>query len=61
MLALLRQKAETLNLNPATYQQEMDKLDLPRKYQTILVPSSSFQLLLDEKLPPLAMHCPAGY
>jgi ubiquinone/menaquinone biosynthesis C-methylase UbiE len=56
MLALLRQKAKKLNLNPAIYPQEMDKLALPRKYQTILVPSSSFQLLLDEKLPPLAMH-----
>ena len=55
MLALLKQKAEKLNLNPTVYQQEMDKLDLPRKYQTILVPSSSFQLLLDEKLPPVAM------
>jgi hypothetical protein len=30
---------------------------LPRKYQTILVPSSSFQLLLDASLPPLAMKC----
>lgn len=55
MLALLKQKAEKLNLNPTVYQQEMDKLDLPRKYQTILVPSSSFQLLLDEKLPPVAI------
>lgn len=55
MLALLQQKAEKLNLNPTTYQQEMDKLALPRKYQTILVPSSSFQLLLDEKLPPIAI------
>jgi ubiquinone/menaquinone biosynthesis C-methylase UbiE len=55
MLALLKQKAEKLNLNPVVYQQEMDKLDLPRKYQTILVPSSSFQLLLDETLPPVAM------
>ena len=55
MLARLQQKAETLNLKPTVYQQEMDKLDLPRKYQTILVPSSSFQLLLDEKLPPIAM------
>jgi hypothetical protein len=33
----------------------MDKLSLPRKYQTILVPSSSFQLLLDESLPPAAI------
>ena len=55
MLALLKQKAEKLNLNPTVFQQEMDKLSLPRKYQTILVPSSSFQLLLDEKLPPIAM------
>ena len=56
MLALLRKKAEELNLNPAVYQQEMHRLDLPRKYQTILVPSSSFQLLLDEKLPPAAIR-----
>src|ERR1700752_1300973 len=55
MLALLKQKAEKLNLNPTVFQQEMDKLSLPRKYQAILVPSSSFQLLLDEKLPPIAM------
>ena len=55
MLALLKQKAEKLNLNPTVYQQEMYELSLPRKYQIILVPSSSFQLLLDEMLPPLAM------
>jgi SAM-dependent methyltransferase len=56
MLALLGQKAEKLNLQPTVYPQEMHKLSLPRKYQTILVPSSSFQLLLDESLPPLAMQ-----
>ena len=56
MLALLRQKAEKLNLQPKVYQQEMHTLALPRKYQTILVPSSSFQLLLDASLPPLAMN-----
>jgi SAM-dependent methyltransferase len=56
MLALLKQKAEKLNLNPTAYKQEMHKLSLPRKYQTILVPSSSFQLLLDPALPPLAMN-----
>lgn len=55
MLARLKQKAEKLNLQPTVYRQEMDKLDLPRKYQIILVPSSSFQLLLDEKLPPTAI------
>jgi ubiquinone/menaquinone biosynthesis C-methylase UbiE len=56
MLARLRQKAEKLNLNPTVYQQEMTNLSLPRKYQTILVPSSSFQLLLDASLPPVAMN-----
>ena len=56
MLALLRQKAETLHLNPTFYQQEMTELSLPRKYQTILIPSSSFQLLLDASLPPLTMN-----
>jgi ubiquinone/menaquinone biosynthesis C-methylase UbiE len=56
MLVICKQKAENLNLKPAVYQQEMDKLDLPRKYQTILVPSSSFQLLLDADLPPIAMQ-----
>jgi SAM-dependent methyltransferase len=57
MLTRLQEKAETLNLQPTVYQQEMHKLSLPRKYQTILVPSSSFQLLLDASLPPLAMNC----
>ena len=52
MLVLLQEKAEKLDLNPTVYEQEMHKLALPRKYQTILVPSSSFQLLLDEPLPP---------
>ena len=55
MLAKLQKKAESLNLKPTVYQQEMDKLDLPRQYQTILVPSSSFQLLLDPALPPATM------
>jgi SAM-dependent methyltransferase len=55
MLALCKQKAERLNLKPTVYQQEMDKLSLPRKYQTILVPSSSFQLLLESTLPPIAL------
>jgi SAM-dependent methyltransferase len=55
MLRLCKQKAAKLNLKPTIYQQEMDQLELPRKYQTILVPSSSFQLLLDPALPPKAM------
>jgi len=56
MLALLKQKAEKLNLTPTVYQQEMHQLSLPRQYQTILVPSNSFQLLLDSTLPSLAMN-----
>jgi ubiquinone/menaquinone biosynthesis C-methylase UbiE len=56
MLAKLHQKAEKLNLMPTVSQQEMHQLSLSRKYQTILVPSSSFQLLLDPTLPPLAMN-----
>lgn len=56
MLVKLQQKAEKLKLHPSVYQQEMNKLDLPRKYQTILVPSSSFQLLLEENLSPAAIH-----
>jgi ubiquinone/menaquinone biosynthesis C-methylase UbiE len=55
MLALCRQKAEKMNLRPKLYQQEMTELSMPRRYQTILVPSSSFQLLLDPRLPPAAM------
>src|SRR4030095_12014820 len=42
--------------HPTVYQQEMHELSLPRKYQTILVPSSSFQLLLDAVLPPVAIN-----
>ena len=57
MLAHLHQKAEKLNSHPTVHQQEMHELSLPRKYQTILVPSSSFQLLLDTALPPIAMNC----
>ena len=55
MLTRLEQKAGKLGLKPAAYRQEMTGLSLPRKYQAILVPSSSFQLLLDAALPPIAM------
>jgi ubiquinone/menaquinone biosynthesis C-methylase UbiE len=49
MLALCREKAKKLDLKTNLYQQEMHELDLPRKYQIIIVPSSSFQLVLDPK------------
>jgi len=47
MIALCRRKAERLGLAPNIRLQRMEQLDLPRRYQTILVPSSSFQLLLE--------------
>lgn len=46
MLALCRQKGNNLNLQPTLFQQEMATLALPRRYRTIIVPSSSFQLVL---------------
>jgi ubiquinone/menaquinone biosynthesis C-methylase UbiE len=47
MLALCRQKADQRGLRPTLYRQEMERLDLPRRYRTILVPSSTFQLVTD--------------
>ncbi len=47
MLALCRQKAQKLGIQPTLYQQMMETLALPRQYRTILVPSSSFQLVTD--------------
>jgi SAM-dependent methyltransferase len=47
MLALCRRKAERLGLTANLHLQSMSALDLPHPYRTILVPSSSFQLLLD--------------
>jgi SAM-dependent methyltransferase len=47
MLALCREKAANLGLSPTLHLQEMQDLDLPRRFRTICVPSSSFQLVLD--------------
>ena len=49
MLALCREKAVELGLDVEgrLSLQEMDALDLQRRYLTILVPSSSFQLVID--------------
>jgi SAM-dependent methyltransferase len=47
MLALCRVKAAELGVAATLYEQTMQSLDLPRRYRTILVPSSSFQLLTD--------------
>lgn len=45
LLAICRDKAAPLGLAPNLYEQVMERLDLPRTYRTILVPSSSFQLV----------------
>jgi hypothetical protein len=45
MLAICRAKAEKLGLSPTLYQQNMESLDLPRTYRTILAPSSALQRL----------------
>lgn len=50
MLAICREKAAALDIDVRgrLFEQEMEKLQLPRKYATIFVPSSSFQLLTEE-------------
>jgi ubiquinone/menaquinone biosynthesis C-methylase UbiE len=47
MLAICRRRASALGLAPVLHQQEMHELELPRRYRTVVVPSSSFQLVLD--------------
>jgi len=47
MLTLCREKASVLGLDPTLFQQSMEDLDLPRRYRIILVPSNSFQLVME--------------
>lgn len=47
MLSLCRQKAEAMRLTPTLFESNMEAMSLPRHYRTIIVPSSSFQLVLD--------------
>lgn len=47
MLAICRQKAAQKNLQPALFRQSMEKLTLPRRYRTIIIPAGSFQLVTD--------------
>ncbi|HEY8601083.1 MAG TPA: class I SAM-dependent methyltransferase [Thermomicrobiales bacterium] len=56
MLGRCRARAAARGLTPTLYQQAMEHLDLPRKYGTILVPSSSFQLLTDAEQARAAMR-----
>ena len=48
MLAICRRKAEMSGLTPVLYEQDLSELELPRRYRTIIVPSSSIQLVLDD-------------
>ena len=47
MLAICVEKAQRLGLQARVFEQTMQGLNLPRTYRTIMVPSSSFQLLID--------------
>lgn len=51
MLEICRRKAADLNIDVTNrlHLQDMHTLDLPRTYATIIVPSSTFQLLTDER------------
>lgn len=53
MVAILRDKARRagLDVGDRIHVQAMESMDLPRRYQVIIVPSSSFQLVVD---PPAA-------
>ena len=56
MLAICAEKAQLSGLHPRMFEQVMQRLDLPRIYRTIIVPSSSFQLLTDPQDAREAMH-----
>jgi ubiquinone/menaquinone biosynthesis C-methylase UbiE len=56
MLELCRRKADELGLQPNLYLQWMETLELPRHYRTILVPSSSFQLVVEPEKARQAMQ-----
>ena len=47
MLSICRSRAAAMGLHPNLFEQAMENLDLPRKYRTIIVPSSSFQLVIE--------------
>jgi ubiquinone/menaquinone biosynthesis C-methylase UbiE len=47
MLAICRAKAGALGLSPGIFEQSLEALTLPRRYRTILAPSSVLQLVTD--------------
>ncbi len=50
MIEFCLAKAQRLGLQPAVFQQAVESLDLPRRYRTIIIPSSTFQLITDPVL-----------
>jgi ubiquinone/menaquinone biosynthesis C-methylase UbiE len=56
MIAIAREKARKKGLKPNLYVQPIEALELPRTYRTILVPSSTFQLLTDPETAREAMR-----
>jgi len=56
MISLCKQNAEKKDFKPNLYVQSMTELNLPRKYNTIIIPSSTIQLLLEPNSPRQAMQ-----
>ena len=59
MLALCSAKAQALGLAPQLYAQTMETLALPRTYRTIIIPSSTMQLIVDPAMADEATRRPA--
>jgi len=56
MLDRCRDKADRAGLQATAWEQSVEELELPRRYATIIVPSSSFQLLVDRNAATEAMR-----
>jgi ubiquinone/menaquinone biosynthesis C-methylase UbiE len=65
MLGICRQKATALGMAPTLYEQYLETLVVPRQYRTIIIPSSTLQLVIDpamavQSLQRLAAHVLPG-
>ena len=47
MLSVCRQHAKTMVLDPVLYEQQMQQLDLPDRFNAIYIPCGGFQCVLD--------------
>lgn len=56
MLAICERKALKHGLRPIYYEQYVEELALPRLYRTILIPSSSLQLIIEPDMARLALQ-----